>query len=283
MSNRVILVAESDQHGGNSLGLLNPDTELISKEKKKYHPTLSETQNHLWRIRSNAVEQIKYLAGKSKIFLLELGDVNQGMVYEVDNGLASQIEIAVSNMQPWLSFKNLAGIRIDSGTSAHSFGDGDAEELLVARLKDRRFDLNIETTNHGISNIAGVLVDHAHHGPSTGSREWLKGNVALYYLKDIMMKDILRGRVPPHLVLRGHYHAVVEVFNRITGSNGVVYRSWLWVLPSLCGLNGHALKITKSEYEITNGIVAWEIIDGKIRESFEFSEVFDARDREVLL
>ena len=93
----------------------------------------------------------------------------------------------------------------------------------------------------------------------------------------------MRGRKPPDLVLRGHYHSLVEVFNRLNGADGKVYRSWLYVLPALCGANGFAVQVTKSEFEITNGIVAWEVIDGRVRESFEFIKTFDYRIREELL
>lgn len=282
-SNRAIIVTESDQHGGNDLGLLNPNTVLISKDKRKYKPTLTETQENLWEVREWGRKEVLHLADKSPIVLLETGDVNQGIVYDVEKRISSQVEIALMNVVPWLNCKNLAGIRVDSGTSTHSFGNSDAESLLVSRIRDRKPDLNVELLDHGLSEICGVLVDHAHHGPYTGSREWLKGNVALYYLRDLMMKDILRGRKPPQLVLRGHYHAVVEVFNRINGADGKVYRSWLWVLPSLCGINGHALKVTRSEYEITNGIVAFEVIDGRLREAYEFTKTLDTRAREVIL
>jgi len=97
------------------------------------------------------------------------------------------------------------------------------------------------------------------------------------------MKDIMRGRVPPHLVLRGHYHSVVQVFNRINGKDDSVYRSWLWVLPSLCGINNYAIEKTGSEYEITNGIIAFEIVDGKLKDSYEFTKTIDTRDRETIL
>jgi len=174
-------------------------------------------------------------------------------------------------------------IRIAEGTSSHSFGYGDAEMILRERMKDRRPNLDIEVMQHGLSTVFGCTIDYAHHGPSSGSREWLKGNMALYYLRDIMMKDILRGRKPPDLVLRGHYHSLVQVFNRMNGADGKVYRSWLYVLPALCGANGFAVQVTKSEYEITNGIVAWEIIDGRVRESFEFVKVTDIRFEENIL
>ena len=282
-SNRAILVAESDEHGGNALGLLNPDTVLLSKDKKKFKPQLTETQQQLWEIREWGRKEAIKLADKSPIVLLKVGDMNQGMVYDVKDNLASQIKIAFMNTKPWLSIKNLVAIRVDSGTEVHSFGGADAEEILVENIHNSKPDLDVQLVDHGLSEIYGVWVDHAHHGCYPGSREWLKGNVALYYLRDIMMKDILRGRVPPQLILRGHYHAVVEVFNRICGQDGKVYRSWLWVLPSLCGMNGHALKVTKSEYEITNGIVAFEIVDGKMREAFEFTRTTDIRIRETII
>lgn len=282
-SNRAILVAESDLHAGNKLGLLNPETLLEDEERNKYRPQLTETQQNIWRIREWGRTETLHLAGKSPIIVLQTGDINQGMVYDVHDPLSAQVEIALMNVMPWLNVKNVVAYRADEGTSTHSFGYGDAESLLVSRIKDKFPKLDAKVIPHGLSNIYGVKVDHAHHGPFTGSREWLKGNVALYYLRDIMMRDIMRGREPPDLVLRGHYHAVVEVFNRAMGKDGKVYRSWLWVLPSLCGMNGYARQKTRSEYEITNGIIAYEIINGKIRQAYEFTEMVDIRIAEDIL
>ena len=282
-SNRAIIVAESDPHGGHKLGLLNPEVRLEDEERRLYQPRLTETQNNLWRIREWGKEEVLHLAGKSPIVLFQTGDVNQGIVYDVNDPLSAQADIALMNVMPWLVTKNVVAVRVDEGTAVHSFGQGSAESLLVKRIKDRYPKIDAKVVPHGLSTIYDVKIDHAHHGPYTGSREWLKGNVAQYYLKDIMMKDILRGRQPPHLVLRGHYHSVVEVFNRIRGADGKAYRSWLWVLPSLCGMNGFARQVTKSEYEITNGIVAFEVIDGHIREAYEFTETMDTRVTEDIL
>lgn len=281
--NRAIIVAQSDEHGGHNLGLLNPETKLTNERGIAYSPIPTETQNMLWETREWGRKEIKHLAGNSPIVLFKLGDVNQGMVYDVDNRLSAQVEIALMNDMPWLKMKNVVKIRIAHGTGSHSFGYGDAEIILAGRMKDKRPDLDVQVMQHGYASVYDCTVDFAHHGPNTGSREWLKGNVALYYLKDIMMRDILRGRKPPNLVLRGHYHSLVEVFNRINGADGKVYRSWLYVLPSLTGANGFAVQVTKSEFEITNGIVAWEIIDGRVRESFEFIKTTDIRTKEELL
>jgi len=50
-SNRAIIVAESDPHGGHKLGLLNPEVRLEDEERRLYQPRLTETQENLWRIR----------------------------------------------------------------------------------------------------------------------------------------------------------------------------------------------------------------------------------------
>lgn len=280
---RAILVAESDPHAGHKLGLLNPETLLEDDNGKSYYPTLTETQKEIWKIREWGRNETIKLAKNSPVIVMLTGDVNQGMMYDVNDPLAAQIEIGLMNLVPWTEAKNLIAVRISKGTASHSFGNGDAESILAARMKDRFPKIDTKVVSHGLSNIYGVKVDHAHHGPYTGSREWLKGNVALYYLRDIMMRDIMRGKEPPQLVLRGHYHAIVEVFNRAVGVDGKVYRSWLWVLPSLCGMNGYARQKTRSEYEVTNGIIAYEIIDGKLRETFEFTQTFDYRVTEDIL
>lgn len=280
---RVILVAESDPHGGNKLGLLNPDTKLLNERKKEYHPQLTETQQYIWETREWGRKEVKHLADKSPIVLMQTGDVNQGMVYDVNDTLRSQVEIAFMNVMPWLQDKQVVAYRVDDGTGVHSFENGSAEALLVDRIKDRFPKMDAKVMSHGLSTICGVKIDHAHHGPHPGIRLWTEGNIATNYLKDLIMKDVLRGRVPPQLVLRGHYHEVVEVFFRCRAPNGKSYRSWLWVLPSLCGMNGHAQKITQSEFEIANGIVAFEIVNGKIREAFEFTKINDMREIETIL
>ena len=195
--NRAIIVAQSDEHGGHNLGLLNPETKLTDNKGKSYSPVLTETQNMLWEIREWGRNEIKQLAGKSPIVLIKLGDVNQGMVYDVDNRLSAQVEIALMNDMPWLNMKNVVAIRIAEGTGSHSFGYGDAEIILASRMKDRRPDLDVQVMQHGLANVYGCTIDFAHHGPNSGGREWLKGNVALYYLRDIMMKDVcVVGNLP---------------------------------------------------------------------------------------
>jgi hypothetical protein len=282
-ANRIILVAESDLHGGSRFGLLNPDTRLRSPLGKEYKPTLSDTQEYLWEVREWGKKEVLKFAEKSPIVLLQVGDVNQGMIYDVDNSLRSQVQIAFMNVQPWLDTKKVVALRVDEGTASHSFGNGSAEQLLVDFVKERYPNVSASVVSHGLSNIGGLKVDHAHHGPHYGIREWTRGNVALYYLRDIMMKDILRGRKPPDLVLRGHFHSVVEVFHRLSGKDNKVHRSWLWVLPSLCGMNGHALKVTQSEYEIINGIIAFEILDGRLRDTLELTKMLDLREMETIL
>ena len=95
------------------------------------------------------------------------------------------------------------------------------------------------------------------------------------------MKEILAKRLPPSLVLRGHYHTYVKETLWI-GGEAEDYESILIVVPSLCMIDEHARKITRSTYQITNGMVAVEIIDGQIHKTHKFAETIDIRTKEEL-
>jgi len=82
---------------------------------------------------------------------------------------------------------------------------------------------DIKMCQHGLLDIDGVTIDYAHHGPFPGSRSWLKGNIARYYLRDLMMREIMNGNSPPKLVVRAHYHTPVEEYLKIMVLKYLVY------------------------------------------------------------
>jgi hypothetical protein len=130
---------------------------------------------------------------------------------------------------------------------------------------------------HGLMDINGVTVDYAHHGPYPGSREWLKGNVARFYLRDLMLRDIQDGKRPPDLVLRAHYHSPAHEY--LEQSNQA---SELYVVPSYCGLDDHSTQATQSIDRVTFGMLAIETVDGKIVGRHKFYHSIDIRKREAL-
>lgn len=286
---RRILALFADTHGGHKLGLLNPATVLHDEAEDgtlvPYTPQLTQVQYYLWSLYEQHLEQTFDLAGKSEIVVIHNGDIGQGDKYVehlVSTRKADQLDIAYYNMKPWLESKNVKTMRLAKGTGAHVFSEGSLT-ITAARLLQAQYPKkNIKPLYHGLADIDGVEVDYAHHGPYPGNRRWLKGNVARYYLRDLMEDEIAsRGRVPD-LVVRAHYHEIVTESLTIR-SNGNCYTSHLIVLPSYCGLGDHAHRATRSTHKVTNGMAAYEIVDGELNpKPYEFTETVDLRTKEVL-
>jgi hypothetical protein len=275
----------SDSHGGHVLGLANPETELQDDKKGHYQPDLNDYQLYLWnKIYLKAIKDTANLAGKDEIVLFHIGDPTQGNKYpneQMTTRMADQLRLAKWNFMPWLQYKNVKKVRLAKGTSSHSFGEGSSEVLLEDVLSDKFPKVDIRTIYHGLANVSGIDVDYAHHGPGQSIRKWLEGNIARYYLRDIMMKEIFAGNKPPNLVLRGHFHSYIKEILEIQHGQDW-YESMIVVVPSLCGIGDFARQITKSVYQITNGIIVFEIINGKIHETYKFIETLDTRTKESL-
>ena len=130
---------------------------------------------------------------------------------------------------------------------------------------------------HGKPAYNGLSVDWAHHGPGSGIRNWLKGNVATLYLKSLMYDCLIRHIDPPGLVLRAHVHVPVCGYNELDGQ-----KAWIYILPSYSMLDDHADQTGQSPAFLTHGMVAFEIIDGKIISENRFYSDIDIRTKEEL-
>jgi hypothetical protein len=285
---RVILAVASDKHGGHRLGLLNPETVLEYEDKDgnvvEYNPDLIPFQEYLWELHEKHVKEAQKLAGKDEIIVFENGDTTAGNKYpheQVSTRISDQFDIAAWNLRPWLDIKNVKIARLTKGTDAHNFGEGSSEVIVQRILRERYPKKDIRTVYHGLAKIAGVLVDYAHHGPGTGSRNWLTGNIARYYLKSLVQDEIDMGNDLPHLIIRGHYHSYVEEYI-IKLFQGKRYKVQLNILPSYCGIDSYARQATKSIHILQHGMVCYEIVDGKILDTYPMFETIDIRTREVL-
>jgi len=292
-SKRCIVVAESDSHGGNKLGLLNPNTVLPKEEihedgetiSEWVQPTLTKTQERLWEIRQDGIKKVSDLANRDPIHVLELGDLTQGNKYPnelVSSRDGDQSLIAYYNMLPWYKEKNVKSVTYSKGTGGHTFGFASSEINVCHRLKKEYPKIQSEIAYHWLLDIDGVIFDTAHHGPSAGIRHWLKGNTARYYLKDLMYTEFFAGRRPPDIVLRAHYHTYLKELVTMTFQDKE-YESWIYVLPPLCVPGDFAIQIIRSVYSIQAGILAWEIVDGQIRKAYKFTQSFDTRIKAKLL
>ena len=291
-SKRVIVVAESDSHGGHKLGLLSPNTLLPEEEISPdgqlqvewTSPPLTKTQERLWEIREGAKNKVIDLAGKDDIHVLEVGDLTQGNKYPtelVTTRDGDQTLIAYYNLLEWYNVPNVKTVTYSKGTGSHTFGFSSSEINLCHMFKKEFKNIKSDIAYHWLLDINGVTFDTAHHGPSPGIRHWLKGNNARYYLKDLMYTEFFAGRTPPNVVLRAHFHSYVKELVTMT-FQGKDYESWIYVLPPLCIPGDFTIQVIKSVYSVQIGLLAFEVIDGQISKSYKFTQSFDTRAKETL-
>jgi hypothetical protein len=149
--------------------------------------------------------------------------------------------------------------------------------LLADALRESWKGRDVCSGYHFLIDIAGVIIDIAHHGPHPGSRSWLRGNVARFYLRDLMFQHLLHGEKPPDLVARSHFHSFV---NEVVTEGE--YESRLIVTPPLCVPGDHARKATRSIGQVTCGIVLVECVDGRIGQVAPVMDTLDIRKHEVV-
>ncbi len=277
--NRFLIAQESDHHGGNKVGLMNPNVVLErindKKQTENYHPALLECQRELWELREENIRRLIELAGDDAIHYIGDGDLTQGNKHEADlvtTRMAEQVLIAAANMVPIFEIPNIKSFRFAAGTGAHNFGQASSDILVTSMLKAIYKKADIGLCYHGLIHYGDFTVDYAHHGPYTGSREWLKGNVARYYLQSLMFHSIKRGNKPPDLVIRGHYHVPVIETVRLNG-----FMSNIIVSPSMCMMDDYAHQAAKSPEDVTCGMLVYEVINGKLFDIHQFTKTYDTR------
>ena len=284
---RTILAIGTDWHGNHKSGLMNPEVILYEKDEegtpKPYHPEPTLAQKKLWEYHTKDVAGIFDLADNCDVIFLYLGDPTHGTFRAtniVSSSLANQILIALSNFEPMLMHGNLKAVRLGVGTEVHEIGEGSSTILMADVIRRSFTELDIKPVYHGLYNIYGKRIDYAHHGPPPGNRTWLQGNVALYYLKDIMLRELEDGREPPDVVLRGHYHEYVPV-PWIVRKRGRDWFSQLVICPSYFMFDDWTYRIMRSKAEHSIGMVAFEIEDGKISLPIPFVREIDQRTKET--
>ena len=285
---RKVLLLISDTHAGHKLGLCSPNTVLetaVNGEIKKYTPDISEAQKYLWEVYQKGVEETIKLADKDEVMVIHDGDPTHGNMrgFEVMSSRTSdQVSIAKANFMEVLQHKNVKYVRFAIGTAIHEFGEGTSTYIIMDILREKYPHIDIQTVYHGLLNYSGVTIDYSHHGASPGTRGWLIGNEARYYLRSNMMKEVMSGNKPPDLYLRGHYHVCVREFLEIV-ANGTTYASWMLMLPGFTYKDDYTRRATRSEYKQTFGVIAVEIINGQIYQTHKFTETLDLRTRETIL
>lgn len=284
---RAILVVLSDPHGGHRHGLLNPDTVLEETDIegnliKDYHPQMTPIQEYIWEQCTKWTGEVKDIAGSDPIYIIANGDLTAGNKYPqllVSDRIADQFIIAAANFHPFYALKPKA-VRIIKGTGAHVFNQGTSEIVVSTLLQAAYPAVDTKVMDHGLFTIAGMDVDVSHHGPPPGSRKWLEGNEARYYLRSAMLDEITAGKCPPRIYYRAHYHQSVEETLIVKG-NGNRYKSTLIITPSLAFIDNHARQTVRSPSRITHGMSVAEIVDGELLRNIPLERTIDIRSKEV--
>lgn len=285
---RTILAVCSDLHGGHRYGLLNPETTLdeINEEGEKvgdYHPELNRIQKYLWGIYVSQIKSIKEYAKDDDLIVILNGDMTAGNKYPqmlVSDRIADQIIIGEYNVYPWLDVAPRA-VRLIKGTGAHNFNQGSSEILITKLLQTTYPNISIDVSDHSLISMAGMEVDISHHGPFPGSRHWLKGNVARYYLQSAMLEEIGAGKIPPRIYFRSHFHEEIEEVVTIK-ANGHRYKSTIIITPSFAFIDDHARQTARSPSRVTHGMIMVEIVDGEILRIVPLTKTIDIRTKEVI-
>jgi len=282
------LAIETDTHAGHRHGLCDPAVVIEDEDELgqpySFTPELSATQKYLWELREANIVALVDKSNGERIDYLHAGDQTQGTKYIsqlMSTAVGAQIAIAFANAAPILNLNDLICARFVHGTASHEFFDGSTGGLLQKMYDLAYPDKNIKHTWHSLIEINGVTIDMAHHGPFPGSRSWLKGNVARYYLRDKMYADLLAHKEPAKLYIRGHYHEEVWETLRMK-TNGEWHESTLIVVPSMCGMGVYARQATRSSHKISNGMVIVKLDEGRILDMDWKIKTLDIRTKEVL-
>ena len=275
----------SDTHAGKKTGLLNPATVLVrvheDGSEEKWRPGLSPLQRWFWPVYMTAIGELAEYASGDETVVAHAGDITQGDKYDTlipETTISDQRTIAIYNMVPLLKLPNVKRARFLTGTELHV---PDAAEVRIASELRMAGGLDIQTCHHRRFRMGHDWVDGAHHGPYAGSRDWLRGNVALYYLKDRIYLDRRGGVEPAVAYMRGHFHQHVRV-PVYDDWNGNARTRYVIIVPSFCGPDNYVRKIAKSPPIIEAGIVALEFIDGYLTDVVAFTDKKDLRTEEVL-
>ena len=288
-TNRRLVVALADMHAGHVLGLLNPDTVLVRQiddkgKKEEWCPEPTATQRFMWPLYLEHLNSLTDLADGDEVIVFHAGDPTQGTKHPqgIIDGVSrsDQRIIAEWNLKPIVGMPNVKAVRLFTGTPAHVW-PGSADAKVAWALQQEYPAKDIESVHHSRTNVDGVLFDTSHHGPHPGSRDWLRGNVALYYLRDRIYRDRRMGKKAARVYIRAHRHTWVHVMldERWMDEHG--YHD-LTVVPSYCGLTAFARTVTQSDPELVNGMCVYEIVDGKLRDIYPFVHYQDLRLEETL-
>lgn len=285
MSKRIWIIGFGDTHGGCRFGLMKPGIVLPPPDDKgkEWIPESTKTQEWIFEEFQKHLDGVMKLVKKDEIFVIHGGEPTHGDVYadkeKVTTRKYDQYKIAKETLGIIAGLKNVKHWRFSKGTSSHVDGHGTAE-LIISDMLSEEYGIDAKAYYHPYLDIKGKVFDVAHHGPGTGIRNWLKGNILRLYTRSLMMDEIMEGNSPPDVLLRHHFHDYVPETVKIR-TNGKTHKTMAFVLPSYCGITDFGIKAARSPSKLTVGMLLFEIYKDKVLDPYEFMSTLDLRRKEV--
>ena len=260
-----------------------PETILYDENAEEYNPRLTETQQWLLECYEADMNSVKELAGDDELYIIVNGDLTHGLRYPegiVDDNIYNHARIAATCLDRWTQLPNLAAVRLLHGTVAHEMSGCATSPMVAAALGAMHPQLDIKVTRHALFEVNDQTFDCAHHGPTVGIRNWTNGNQLRYYLRSLMMDEIIAGREPPRIVARAHVHAYAHERVEVRGNDhNDVSVSDIYVTPSYCGMGHHAQQVTRSAHTLQVGLIAFEVNDDVVAHPFWRKVDFRTKER----
>jgi len=278
----------ADLHCGHRLGLMPPDVTLWDVDELgnyfPYRPVQTGVQQYLYGKFEGWLDDVGKLAGGIPVVVFVDGDLTHGTKHAqglVSAKVADHLTIAVGCIERILEIPNVAALRLISGTGWHEFHEGTSAVLAARELQAGYPEVDVACVHHSLFDVDGFTMDVAHHGPSVGIRNWLRGNVLRLYTLSLIRDCLDMGQEPPGAVIRGHRHRYAhETVRKIMPFSEYVTEAF--VLPSFSGLSHHGRKVSQSRHLLGCGMLALVVEDGKLVDTVPLRHTVDLRTKEVL-
>lgn len=120
--------------------------------------------------------------------------------------------------------------RAETGTPAHDGPGAVSLERVTRQLLKYSGDQR-QTLDRWLASINGVVFDVAHQpGAGPGTRNWVRGNAFLAWLRSMYLDALENGRQPARYVIRAHRHVYMEQHVHKSGgavvATGYIVPSW---------------------------------------------------------
>ena len=283
---RKIVALMGDGHSGHLAGLLYPETIV-----KTYDPDagadgrmdldLSPTplQEDCYNTFSKSWQNIKQLAGKSEIIVVDNGDYVQGGKYEEGlqvKTIDQQIDVAAQAKQIIYQDRSVKQVYMTFSTPSHAFLRNGSDVKLIDKLRESYKRVKFSLSHHYLLNVGGVKIDVSHHGPGPGAREWTKGNILKAMTKSRIYELDRHGFEVPDVFCWAHVHTP-QIELHTDWKEGKRRDIYGLITPPLSWMNHYARKATKSAPVLAMGMFALEIVDGRVAHVHDFMDWYDVR------